>query len=348
MTRLINDPKLDFKDVLIVPKRSSLVSRSEVILDKTYVFKHSNLSWSGIPIVCSNMDNLGTMLMADTLANERLITALVKHYSLDELVSYFNTTKNLDYVSYSLGISEDDLNKFNEFKKRSVVKLITIDVANFYTETAIDFLKRFRDENPNLIIMAGNIATPEMAEQLLLSGADIIKGGLGSGAVCETRKKTGVGYPQLSLCLEVADAIHGLGGLFMSDGGITCPGDMCKAFGAGSDFVMIGSQFAGTDEGGGKIEIDSNGNSNTIFYGMSSETAQEAHGSSLKEYRASEGRTIKIPYRGSIKPILQDYLGGLRSCLTYTGSKTLKELPKRTTFIRVTEQINTSLSSYSI
>ena len=121
-----------------------------------------------------------------------------------------------------------------------------------------------RAEFPNHTILAGNVVTGEMVEELILSGADIIKVGIGPGSVCTTRKKTGVGYPQLSAVLECADAAHGLGGHIISDGGCTCPGDVAKAFGAGADFVMMGGMLAGHDQSGGEV-ISKNLDSYHVF-----------------------------------------------------------------------------------
>lgn len=220
------------------------------------------------------------------------------------------------------------------------IKFICLDVANGYSEHFVEFVKQVRARFPFHTIMAGNVVTGEMVEELILAGADIIKVGIGPGSVCTTRKKTGVGYPQLSAVLECADAAHGLGGHIISDGGCTCPGDVCKAFGAGADFVMLGGMLSGHDQCGGEIVTKPNGQRVKQFYGMSSETAMVKHHGGVAEYRASEGKTVEVPYRGDVEPTILDILGGLRSACTYTGASKLKELPRRTTFIRVTQQTN--------
>ena len=344
MTRILVGPKLDFRDVLFVPKRSELESRSGVSLEKKYTFKNSGLTYTGTPIIAANMDGCGTIDVARVLAKHGLMTALTKHYPIEALVGIFtefNNRKLENNIAYSLGISESDLEKYERFKKVSYSKYVVVDVANGYSQKFIDFVSRFRDSNPNVVIIAGNVVTPEIVEQLLVSGADVIKIGIGSGNACSTRIKTGVGYPQLSAIMECSDAAHGMGGHIISDGGISCSGDVAKAFGSGSDFTMIGSFLGGTIEGGGDV-VYKDGNPHTVeFYGMSSKTAQENHGADLAEYRASEGRVLQIPYKGSIEPIILDILGGLRSACTYTGSKSLKELPKRTTFCQVNQQIST-------
>lgn len=341
MTRILDDVKLDFRDVLFVPQRSDLGSRSEVELTKNYIFKHSKLCWTGVPIISANMDGVGTVEVAKVLMKHGMMTSLVKHYTTTELFNFFNYTQSApEFCAYSLGISDEDLKKFDKFKESFSPRFVTIDVANGYSQKFVEFVKKFRDSNPTVTLMAGNVATAEMTSELIIAGVDIVKVGIGSGNACSTRVKTGVGYPQLSAILECANAAHGLGGHIISDGGITCPGDIGKAFGAGADFVMIGSFLAGTDEGGGEIQYNE-GCPFIQFYGMSSKTAQEKHGNGLAEYRASEGRVIKVPYKGPIEPIVLDILGSLRSTCTYTGSKNLKELPKRTTFCKVNQQIST-------
>ncbi len=346
--RIDEDIKLDFKDVLIRPKRSTLTSRSDVDLEKVYTFPISGKTFQGIPIIASNMSHTGTFEMSNVLRQYGMSTALHKHYSMDELLK-FNAG---DF--YSMGITENDwdrLCKFVRWTNETNQLKICIDVANGYQEVFVDFVKKVRDNYPQATIMAGNIVTGEMVEHLILSGADIVKVGIGPGSVCTTRIKTGVGYPQLSAIIECADSAHGLKGLICADGGCTVPGDIAKAFGAGADFVMLGGMLAGHDECSGEIIQDTKwsdagmrhygvGNKRMQFYGMSSDTAMEEYYGKVEEYRASEGKTVEVPYKGPVKDTLQEILGGLRSTLTYTGSKSLKELPKRTTFVRVTQQSN--------
>merc|ERR1711953_1270532 len=220
------------------------------------------------------------------------------------------------------------------------VKMICVDVANGYSEAFVNFIRETRSKFPSHTILAGNVVTQEMTEQLIMQGADIVKVGIGPGSVCTTRRQTGVGYPQLSAVIECADAAHGLGGRIISDGGCACPGDVSKAFGAGADFVMAGGMFAGHDQSGGDV-VEENGKKFKLFYGMSSSTAMDKHSGGVANYRASEGKTVKIPYRGDLNNTIRDILGGLRSTCTYVGAGKLKELSKRTTFIRVTQQLNT-------
>lgn len=342
--RIESDPKLDFKDVLIRPKRSTLGSRKEVDIRRKYDFKWSGQSYHGIPIIAANMDGVGTISMAQSFhtQGDGLTSALTKHYSVEELVKFFSSPES-ENAWYSVGIAEKDHEKLDAVLAQiddAKINKICIDVANGYSTRFSDFLKKTRDKFPNKTIMAGNVVTGEMTEELILCGADVVKVGIGPGSVCTTRKMTGVGYPQLSATIECADAAHGLGGLVCTDGGCTVPGDIAKAFGGGADFVMLGGMLAGHDQCEKEI-IEEDGEKFCIFYGMSSDTAMEQHSGGVAGYRASEGKTVKIPYRGDVNDrTLQDILGGLRSACTYVGAKQLKELSKRTTFIMVGQQIN--------
>lgn len=340
--RIENDIKLGFKDVMIRPKRSTLKSRSLVSVERNFKFLHSQKSWQGIPIMAANMDTVGTFEMAIALSKEKIFTAIHKHYSLDEWTSFLNnqTPEFYNYIALSTGTGKDDEAKIkNIIEKFPQIEFICVDVANGYSEHFVDFVKKTRANFPTKTIIAGNVVTGEMVEELLLAGADIIKVGIGPGSVCTTRVKTGVGYPQLSAIIECADAAHGLGGHIISDGGCKIPGDVAKAFGGGADFVMLGGMLAGHDESGGEM-IEENGKKYRSFYGMSSKTAMDKHSGGVAEYRASEGKTVKVPYKGKVAETIKDLLGGLRSTCTYVGASALRELSKRTTFIRVQEQEN--------
>jgi len=337
-----HDIKLGFKDVMIRPKRSTLKSRSQVKLEREFKFLNSNLTWTGIPIMAANMDTVGTFEMALVLSQLKLFTTIHKHYSIAQWNTFLNSAPKdiTNYIAISTGTGQEDSNTLKAvFQNHPELKFICIDVANGYSEHFVEFLQRTRAQYPDKVIIAGNVVTGEMVEQLLLSGADIVKVGIGPGSVCTTRVKTGVGYPQLSAIIECADAAHGLGGQIISDGGCSIPGDIAKAFGAGADFVMLGGMFAGHSESGGEL-IMRNGEQFKQFYGMSSSTAMDKYVGGVAEYRASEGKTVEVPYKGDVKHTLQDILGGLRSTCTYVGAARLKELTKRTTFIRVAEQEN--------
>lgn len=344
--RIETEIKLDFKDVLFRPKRSTLISRSQVDLTREYEFRNSKQTWKGVPIIAANMDTTGTFLMAKTLASYECMTAMHKYYDLDDWKDFATQNeKVLPYVAVSAGTSANDFSLVtNVCDAIPGVKTICLDVANGYSQGFIDSVRKYREAFPRHVLYAGNVVTGEMVEELLLSGADVVKVGIGPGSVCTTRKQTGVGYPQLSAVLECADAAHGLGGHIISDGGCTCPGDVSKAFGAGSDFVMLGGMLAGHDQSGGQL-IERNGTKYKLFYGMSSATAMKSHSGGVAEYRASEGKTVEIPYRGPVEATMLEILGGVRSTCTYVGAAKLKELSKRTTFIRVTAQLNESLSN---
>ena len=366
--RIDEDVKLDYKDVLIRPKRSTLGSRKDVDLERGYTFRNytpefpdniEHRHWRGTPVMAANMDGVGTFEMADVLATAGIFTCLVKTYSAEQLVEYFDTDmyERTNYVAMSIGITDKDYDKFCKVYEQADgnLKYVCIDVANGYSSRFRDFVADFRISYPHIVIIAGNVVTGEMTEELILAGADIVKVGIGPGSVCTTRIQTGVGYPQLSAVIECADAAHGLGGHIIADGGCTCPGDVAKAFAAGADFVMLGGMLAGHDEGGGDVItkrywsneiLDDTGLQNVDkkqfvkFYGMSSDAANTKHFGGLKDYRSSEGREVLVPYRGEVARTIQDVLGGIRSTCTYAGAERLKNLSKCTTFIRCTQTHN--------
>ncbi len=340
--RIEYDIKLGFKDVMIRPKRSTLKSRAQVELEREFTFRNSKQTFKGIPVMAANMDTVGTFEMARALSGKQLFTAIHKHYSIDQWKIFMNTAPQSiqDFIAVSTGTGKQDSQKLATLiESHPDLKFICIDVANGYSEHFVDFVKLTRRQYPDKVIIAGNVVTGEMVEELLLAGADIIKVGIGPGSVCTTRVKTGVGYPQLSAIIECADAAHGLGGHIISDGGCTTPGDVAKAFGAGADFVMLGGMLAGHNESGGEL-IERNGKKYKQFYGMSSTTAMDKYVGGVADYRASEGKTVEVPYKGNVEDTLHDILGGVRSTCTYVGAQRLKELTKRTTFIRVEEQEN--------
>ena len=338
--RLEEDIKLDYSDVLFRPKRSTLQSRKDVNLKRTYRFKYSKNEWSGIPIIAANMDGVGELEIAEKLAEFEMITCLTKQHDEKKLKKCKIIKKIYPHLALSIGIKKEDFENLNNvLKEFNFIKFICIDVANGYSEHFSKFVKSVRDKYPTKTIIAGNVVTADMTQELILSGADIVKVGIGPGSVCSTRSQTGVGYPQLSAVIECADAAHGLGAHIIADGGCTCPGDVAKSFGGGADFVMLGGMFAGHDEGKGKI-IKTNGKKFIEFYGSSSDVANKKHYGGLSDYRSSEGRTVRIKYRGKIKDTILNILGGVRSSCTYVGAPSLKQLSKCTTFVRVSNQFN--------
>ena len=310
------DIKLDFRDVLIRPKRSTVKSRKEVDLVCTYRFKHSQVEWTGVPIIAANMDGVGTFDMARILAKFGMMTCLRKQYEPSDYMQALDAeSTHVSHIAVSTGTSEEDFNRLERvLQSYPVASFICIDVANGYSQHFGDFVAQIRRQYPQKVIIAGNVVTGDMTQELILRGADIVKVGIGPGSVCTTRVQTGVGYPQLSAIIECADTAHGLGGHIISDGGCTCPGDVAKALGAGADFVMLGGMLAGHDEGNGTI-IDEYYHNNLTneqgeflrkkrqwveFYGMSSDTAMDKHAGGVAEYRSSEGRTIRVAYRGPV------------------------------------------------
>tara|TARA_B110000263_G_scaffold118217_1_gene103059 strand:- start:885 stop:1931 length:1047 start_codon:yes stop_codon:yes gene_type:complete len=338
--RIEDEIKLTFDDVLIRPKRSTLISRSEVELNREFKFRHSDQKWRGIPIFSANMDTTGTFETARALQNHNMLTAVHKFYTLEE---WSENLKNLnpEYLAVTVGTSEEDFQKaIDIYKLEDKIKFLCLDVANGYREDFVVAVKKYRETFPNKIIIAGNVATREMTEALILAGADIVKIGIGPGSVCTTRKIAGVGFPQLSSISECSDAAHGLGGHVIADGGCKYPGDVSKAFGAGADYVMLGGLFAGHKESGGELVTDNNGVQYKDFYGMSSRKAQEIYYGDLAEHRAPEGKKVRLKYKGDIDTTVLSILGGIRSACSYVGAKSIKDLPKSTTFIRVTQTTN--------
>src|SRR6056300_1598429 len=368
--RIESDLKLDYSDVLLRPKRSTLGSRKDVSVERAYTFRNSKQSYTGVPIMAANMDGVATFEMADELAGLGLFTSLVKTYSAKELVNFFDdgvdSIRNArrEHVAYSMGITEADFNKFLSVMEQTDggIKYVCVDVANGYTKFFAEYIESLRNQFRDIVIIAGNVVTGDQTQELILSGADIVKVGIGPGSVCTTRIQTGVGYPQLSAVIECADAAHGLGGHIIADGGCVSSGDVAKAFAGGADFVMLGGMLAGHTEGGGEViskyyetnELNyemSQGTSGGFekvietkkfvqFYGMSSESANEKHFGGLKDYRSSEGREVLVPYRGPVGNTIQNILGGLRSTCTYVGAPTLKQLSKCATFVRANSQFN--------
>ena len=346
--RIERDLKLTFDDVLIRPKRSTLVSRSDVNLVREFTFRHTEETWDGVPIVAANMDTTGLFSIAEILQGHKMLTCTQKFYSTREFSEAWEDGVDPEFIAVTCGSTDESF----ELLKRKMstnrgLKMICIDVANGYREVFLNFVKKVREAFPEKIIIAGNVATREMTEALILAGADIVRVGIGPGSVCTTRKVAGVGYPQLSAISECADAAHGLNGHVMSDGGCSSPGDVAKAFAAGADFVMLGGMLAGHDESGGEMVEDSEG-AYKSFYGMSSAKAMETHYGEIADHRAPEGKEVRVPYRGPLEVTVQSILGGLRSACSYVGARRIKDLPKCTTFIRVSMTTNEVFQKFNV
>ena len=345
--RIEQDIKLDYKDVLFKPKRSKLESRRDVDLSRTFKFHNSGNEWTGVPIMSSNMDGVGTFAMAKVLQDHKMITVMRKHYSVEDWTKNAKGVK-MKYLSVCTGtgvIWDPDAKDFATMQAVLAmypdIKFITVDVANAYHENYADFIARLRDQYPDKTIIAGNVISAEMTEELIIKGADIVKCGIGPGSVCTTRLMTGVGVPQLSGIIECADAANGIGGHIIADGGCVYPGDVAKAFGAGAHFVMLGGMLAGHDESEGEVV-----NGKIQFYGMSSDAAMATHGTRKDGYRGAEGKVVQLPHKGPVDPTIIEILGGVRSTCTYIGAKRIKDMPKCTTFVRCTQQVNQVFNSY--
>lgn len=353
MQKIINETKLGFDDVLIVPQRSTLTSRSEIMLERTFHFYHSKRSWTGVPIMCANM-SFSSFKMAIELSKYKIITCLHKYHTTQDLLDYFDKyPQNIDYTFISIGYKKSDLNHLLEFKEKSGIQPnICIDVPNGHMDAFVRYCKKVRDHFPESIIIAGNVTNTSSTQELLIyGGVDIVKVGIGGGSACTTRFLTGCGVPQLSCCLENAYIAHGLQsapkklGLICSDGGHKTVGDVCKALCAGSDFVMLGGYFAGTEPCEGEWEFggnyshiigsDEKSKGRFTYYGMSTHHAQELYEDNIKNYRASEGTKIVVEYKGTIDKVIQELLGGIRSCCCYIGADTIKYMSKCSQFCRV-------------
>lgn len=380
MTNIIEEVQLDYCDVMIKPKRSTLNSRSEPDVYRTYKMKHTDRALYGNGLMVANMATTGTFAMAEVMAKNLMFTCLHKYYSFEEIKEFLEKNKNiivyekddekdlmfLDYIFVSTGIKESDYEKICKILDLGLCKNLCIDIANGYIPKLLDFIKKIRKQYPDLIIMVGNVVTGDMVQDIILSGADIVKVGIGPGANCTTRKQTGCGRCQLSAVIECAEAAHAVDGMICADGGITCPGDICKAYGAGSDFVMVGSLVAGSDEAEGEIiykmyrtneytyDSEPEDESNYVnpdrpiyetkrfklAYGMSSKFSQDKHYNGMAKYRTSEGIVTLKPYSGPVQNTIDEYLGGLRSCMTYISARRLKDIPRCCTFYKVNRILN--------
>jgi GMP reductase len=343
ISKISDDVKLDFSDVLIVPKNSPFKSRNDVEVTATIHFKYSDYVWKGIPIIVSNIDTTGTVAMALALQNYKILTCLHKFYTADDIPD----TLDKNYYMVSTGTGQKDLDRLDAIIKKHDPIFICVDVANGYSQHFIEVIKLLRKKYPHKVLVGGNVVTAERTKELIHAGLDIVKVGIGSGSVCVTRLQTGIGYPQLSAVLECAKAAHEVGGLVISDGGIVYPGDFSKAFGAGADFIMCGGMFAGHDESGGEV-VEIEGKHYKIFYGMASSTAMHKYHGGVADYRSSEGKTVKVPYKGPVKNTIQNILGGIRSTMTYIGAGNIADIERCTTFIRVNAIVNKIYNGHEV
>jgi GMP reductase len=333
--------KLDFDDVLIVPQFSDITSRSQVNVVTTIQGKWGT-SITGVPIIAANMDGVGTFSMHHALKRHEMFTAITKHHTLGDWLAQ----EDISNAFLTIGMSDDDLDKALDvalyMRNKGIKPKIVIDVANGYMNGFYDFVSRVRENIPNAFIMAGTVVTPEAVERAILAGADLARVGIGTGAVCTTRRVAGVGYPQFSALMECVPAAEAVGGGVQSDGGCVYPGDFSKALAVGAQMVMAGSIFAGHDESEQEIR-----DGKVTFYGMSSHAAQQKH-NQVKNYRASEGRVVQIPYKGLVEHTVIDILGGIRSTCAYIGALNISEMTEKAHFIQVNNVLNRSLEQYTV
>lgn len=345
--KIEQDTKLDFDDVLIKPKRSTLDTRKDVDLIRKYHFLNSETNWEGIPLIAANLDTTGTFQMARTFIKIDAMTALHRYYDPKKVVEFYQDERKLwrFFVTVGTTVSDSSLQIYKDCLPEDL--FICLDAANGYTFSFVESLKRIRAKFPRATIMAGNVATTEQTQELLIAGADIIKIGIGPGSVCTTRLKTGVGVPQLSAISECADVAHGLDGHICADGGCRSAGDICKAFGAGADFVMIGGLIAGTNECDGTW-IEKNGKKFFRYYGMASNEAMNKYNGGASDYRAAEGKVVEIPAKGPVDDVIKDILGGLRGACSLSGARRLKDFSKCCTFIRCNRILNNVFNQYEV
>ena len=330
--------KIDFKDVLIVPNKTTIKSRKEVSLQREFTFKN-NTKWKGVPIISSNMDTVSDVKTFDILRQHDYITCFPKHYNKKWTLDF---PKHLELVdNYMLTCGTGDSNNLIALVKKLYTfgihpRFICVDVANGYMKQLEDTCVQIKSFFPECILVAGNVVTPDSVYELMSQcGVDIVKIGIGSGAVCTTRLKAGVGYPQLSAMLECKSAAELGGGYLISDGGIVYPCDIAKAFAAGSDFVMCGSILAGHDESPGELVIAEDGQKYKTYYGMASETAVKKYNEGKMGYRTAEGKKVLIKLKGPLDTTIEDINGSLRSACSYTDSRNLEEFYNKSKFIEV-------------
>ena len=369
MTQILSEPYLDYSDILIRPKMGiNLNSRKEVNLQRIFKFKHGQVR-TGLGIFNANMATVGNFVITQKLLARGMFATIHKHYSVDEIGKFMINARQenvpLENLFITIGLKNPDseIQKLRELESKygwTDSRNICIDAPNFYIPNALDVLARVRQEFPDAVIMAGNIASGDICLKLL-DYADIIKCGIGSGSACLTRKQTGCGTPMVSLIMECADIAHSVNGHICADGGIVDVGDICKALCLNADFVMIGGMFAGTDEAEGEKQekqfetneiIDGTKVIQTkyfkAYYGMSSEYANNKFAGGMGDYKTSEGRELLIPYTGALDKILQDITGGIASCCTYIGATSVKHMAKCATIIQVHNQLNRVFEKYSV
>ena len=325
----INFSHFTFDDVLLKPKYSIMGSRRNTNVSTTL---NSRLSLR-LPIVSANMDTVTGPEMARTIAGLGGLAILHRFCSVEDNVNYFldavrDSSVDRKLVGVSIGISRDEATERAKALANAGATTFCIDIAHGAQSKAVSQYRWLRESYPDAFIIVGNFGTAESIRDFKVqcgntTHPDVFKIGIGPGAACETRVKTGVGVPQLYAVWECAQE-HAV----IADGGCRTPGDVCKALAAGAQAVMMGSMLAGTRESPGQVTHREDGRKYKRYAGS-------AAGGYAEGWKTSEGAEFYIPYKGSVIPIVRDIEGGLRSSMTYLNAGTLKEYTENAEFIRV-------------
>ena len=330
---------LTFDDVLLVPRYSSVLP-AETNLN---VDISKNLSLR-IPFLSSAMDTVTESNMAIAIAQKGGLGIIHRNLSVSEQVKKIKKVKNKKLlVGAAVGTAKEDLLRVKSIIDAGV-DLLVIDTAHGHSEKVIKILSKIKKIISRTPICVGNIASGEAAIRLYNEGADILKVGIGPGSICTTRMVAGIGVPQITAVMEVKKKLENKKIKIISDGGIKFSGDIIKALAAGADAIMMGSIFAGTDESPGK-KFKYKNKFYKSYRGMGSIGAMSA-GSSNRYFQKNhkdkskfipEGVEARVPYKGSVSEILHQLQGGLRSSMGYIGAKTIKEIQKKSKFIKITK-----------
>lgn len=318
---------LTFDDVLLVPSRSDVRSRRDPSL-RTQLTKKIEID---IPIISANMDTITEESMALAMHALGGVGILHRFMSIENQTAMVRSLKNagLSIIGASIGVSDD----FKDRAKALVnngCNLLTLDIAHGHSIQMIETLQWVKDQYPEVEVIAGNMATPEAAEDLIAAGADAIKVGIGPGSMCTTRIITGCGIPQLTAIALCAEVARTQGVPVIADGGIRTSGDIVKAFAAGASAVMLGSMLSGTIETPGEIK-----NGKKQYRGMASKSAQVSWRGGVPEGMAPEGESTQVSVKGHVKDVILEITGGIRSGMSYLNATGLEEIQEKARFIEM-------------
>ena len=330
---------LTFDDVTLIPQYSSVLPTETITNCK--LSKNLNLQ---IPLLSSAMDTVTESKMAIAISKSGGIGVIHRNLSIEKQAVEVQKVKRSNcLVGAAIGVSSRDLERAEELS-RIKTDLIVIDTAHGHTKKVLTMIKKIKKKLKNSILCAGNIATGKAAKFLADNGVDIVKVGIGPGSICTTRLVAGIGVPQLSAVIDVKKALKKYNTKIISDGGIKFSGDLAKAIAAGADAIMIGSLFSATMESPGKI-IRYKGKLYKNFRGMGSVGAMNA--GSADRYYQKKNKNIKkyvpegvegmVKFKGSVKEIIYNLVGGLKSSMGYMGAKTIKDLQKKGQFLKISK-----------